>query len=133
MTGAQIREVLRLTTSGERGIMQVSGLRYTVDAAKDADKPAAERDRIVSVTLPDGSPLDPSKLYRVVMPDFLAMGGGGFNPVTSTIPADHINILQNRTLHDVFADMLHTLPQPLTPQLDGRITVLNQPPAKVEP
>ena len=126
MTGAQIREVLRLTTlNGERGIMQVSGLRYTVDAAKDAGKPAAERDRIVSVTLADGSPLDPSKLYRVVMPDFLALGGDGFDSVTSTIPADRIEILPSRTLHDVFAEMLRTLPQPLTPKLDGRLTVLN--------
>jgi 5'-nucleotidase len=110
MTGAQIREVLRITAMGGRGLMQVSGLRYTVDvAAKD-----------VSVTL------DPDKVYRVVMSDFLALGGEGFDAVTKTIPADRIEVLQNRKLYDVFAEALHTMPQPLTPKLDGRVTVVNR-------
>ncbi len=125
MTGAEIAEALRLTTNGERGIMQVSGMRYTYDAAKDADKPAAERNRIVSVTLPDGTPLDPQKIYTVGMPDFLATGGDGLLPVTRTIPPDRIRFDQNRPLHDVFADVLRAFPQPLVPKTDGRITVLN--------
>lgn len=133
MTGAEIQEVLRLTTAAGRGIMQVSGLRYTFDMTADKDKPVAERNRLVSVTLEDGSPLEPARLYRVAMPDFLAFGGDGFLPVTSTIPADRITILQDRTMHDVFADVLKTFPQPLTPKLDGRITVLNAPPHQQPP
>ncbi len=133
MTGAQIREVLRLTTGADRGIMQVSGLRYTFDAAAGKDKPAGERDRMLSVTLADGSPLDPEKLYRVAMPDFLAAGGDGFLPVTSTIPAGRVSVLQERTLHDLFAAELKSFPQPLTPALDGRITVLNAPPHQTPP
>ncbi|HSP14339.1 MAG TPA: 5'-nucleotidase C-terminal domain-containing protein [Thermoanaerobaculia bacterium] len=125
MTGAQIAEVLRLTTAGDRGIMQVSGLRYTFDAAKDADKPPAARNRLISVTLDDGTPLDPNKLYAVVMPDFLATGGDGFLPVTSTIPPERLRFDQNKALHDVFADVLRTFPQPLQPKIDGRITALN--------
>jgi 5'-nucleotidase len=127
MTGAQIAEVLRLTTTGDRGIMQVSGLRYTFDAAKDADKPPAQRNRLVSVTLEDGTPLDPDKPYTVVMPDFLATGGDGLSPVTRTIPADRFRFDQNKPLHDVFAEVLRTFPQPLVPKVDGRITVLNAP------
>ncbi|HSP34500.1 MAG TPA: 5'-nucleotidase C-terminal domain-containing protein [Thermoanaerobaculia bacterium] len=125
MTGAQIAEALRLTTNGERGIMQVSGLRYTYDAAKDRDKPANDRSRLVSVTLPDGTPLDPAKVYTVAMPDFLATGGDGLLPVTSAIPADRIRFDQVEPLHDVFADVLRSFPQPLVPKTDGRITVLN--------
>jgi len=121
MTGAQIAEVLRLTTNGDRGIMQVSGLRYTFDAARPAG------DRLVSVTLPDGTPLDPQKVYTVAMPDFLATGGDGLLPVTRTIPADRIRFDQNAPLHDVLADVLRTFPQPLVPKTDGRITVLNAP------
>lgn len=128
MTGQQLTDVLRLTTTGERGIMQVSGLRYTFDAAKDADKSPSERNRLVSVTLEDGTPLDPNKLYRVAMPDFLAGGGDGLQAVINAIPADRIVILPDRgPLHDVFADVLKTLPQPLVPKTDGRITVLNAP------
>lgn len=130
LTGAQITDILRLTTAGDRGIMQVSGLRYTYDAAKDADKAPAERNRLVSVTLDDGSPLDPTKLYRVAMPDFLATGGDGFLPVTSTLRPDRIVVMQDRPLHDLFVDVLKTFPQPLTPKLDGRITVLNPPPRR---
>ena len=131
MTGQQLTDTLRLTTSGERGIMQVSGLRYTFDAAKDADKPPSERNRLVSVTLEDGTPLDPNKLYRVAMPDFLAGGGDGLQVVINAIPADRIVILPDRGLmHDVFAEVLKTFPQPLVPKTDGRITVLNAPKAK---
>ena len=130
LTGAQIADILRLTTAGDRGIMQVSGLRYTYDAAKDADKAPAERNRLVSVTLDDGSPLDPTKLYRVAMPDFLAAGGDGFLPVTSTLPPDRVAEVQGPPLHDLFAEVLKTFPQPLTPKLDGRITVLNPPPRR---
>lgn len=128
LTGAQITDILRSTTAGDRGIMQVSGLRYTYDAAKDADKLPAERNRLVAVTLEDGSPLDPTKLYRVAVPDFLATGGDGFLPVTSTLTPDRVVLMQDPPLHDLFADVLKTFPQPLVPKLDGRITVLNPPP-----
>ncbi|HEX7422206.1 MAG TPA: 5'-nucleotidase C-terminal domain-containing protein [Thermoanaerobaculia bacterium] len=130
LTGAQITDLLRMTTVGDRGIMQVSGLRYTFDAAKDADKAPVDRNRLVSVTLEDGSPLDPAKLYRVAVPDFLATGGDGFLPITSTLTADRITITQDRPLHDLFADELKKFPQPLAPKLDGRITVLNPPPRR---
>ena len=127
LRGAQITDLLRMTTVGDRGIMQMSGLRYTFDAAKDADKAPPDRNRLVSVTLEDGSPLDPAKLYRVAVPDFLATGGDGFLPVTSTLTPDRITIIEDRPLHDLFSDELKKLPQPLAPKLDGRITVLNPP------
>ncbi|GAC1429730.1 MAG: bifunctional metallophosphatase/5'-nucleotidase [Thermoanaerobaculia bacterium] len=134
MTGAEIAEVLRLTTtSSERGIMQVSGLRYTYDAARDAEKPVIDRNRLVSVTLEDGSPLDPAKVYRVVMPDFLAAGGDGFLPVTRSIRPERMTVLRAKALHDVFVDVLRAYPQPLVPKLDGRITVLNAPEHPPEP
>ncbi|HEX9161282.1 MAG TPA: 5'-nucleotidase, partial [Thermoanaerobaculia bacterium] len=123
MTGAQITQALQLLTSSDRGLMQVSGLRYTVDA----QKPAA--DRLVSVTLDDGTPIDPAKLYRVAMPDFLASGGDGLLPVMRAIPAEHFTVLQDRTIRDVLPDVLRTFPQPLVPKTEGRIIVLNPPPS----
>jgi 5'-nucleotidase len=130
LTGAQILDILRLTTNGERGIMQVSGIRYTFDAAKDADKPPAVRNRLVAVTMEDGSPLDPTRLYRVAMPDFLASGGDALLPVMQNVPPDRIVVTLDRPLHDVFADVLKTFPQPLVPKVDGRVTVLNARPAE---
>ncbi len=125
MTGAQIAEVLRLTTTGMRGITQVSGLKYTVDAAKDNDKPAEQRNRILSVTREDGTPLDPDALYTVAMPDFIAYGGDNTNAVMSTIPRDRIQISYARPIRDVLAEMWAKRAQPLEPRTYGRITVLN--------
>ncbi len=128
MTGAEITEALRLSTLGERGIMQVSGVRYTFDAKKDSDKPPAERNRVLSVTLDDGTPIDPNKTYTVAMPDFIATGGDGLLPVTGTIPPERFRFDQNETVHDVLIDVLRTFPQPLVPKVEGRITVLNAQP-----
>ena len=119
MTGAQLLQTLRLTTTGARGIMQVSGLRYTVDAKRDPS------DRLVSATRDDGSPIDPDKLYSVVMPDFIAAGGDGTMDVMKDIPRERINISYLEPIRDVLVDVLKKRAQPLAPKLEGRITVLN--------
>jgi 5'-nucleotidase len=130
LTGAEVREMLRIASTGERGVLQVSGLHYTYDAAKDADKTPESRDRVTSVTLDDGSALDPQKIYTVAMPDFLATGGDAMQSVFAGVPADRVTINMDRPLRDIFASVLRTFPQPLTPKLDGRITVLNPPPSR---
>lgn len=130
LTGKQVEEVLRLTTTGERGIMQVSGIKYSYDAARDAAKPTAERDRLVSVTLPDGTPLDPNKIYKVAMPDFIAAGGDGTLPVMSVVPAERKQVLNARPIREVLIDVLKAWPQPIAPKLEGRVTVLNPEPAQ---
>lgn len=121
MTGAQIAAALRISVNGGRGVLQPSGFRFTVDYAKKGDDP------IVSVTTANGTPLDPTAIYSVAMPDFLANGGDGLLPVTQTIPADRIKIDQSRPIRDVTIDALRTMPQPLEPKPDGRITVENAP------
>ena len=96
MTGAQLKRMLEITSiGGGRGILQTSGLRYTFDEARDADKPAAQRNRLLSVTLADGKPLDPDALYRVATIDFLVTGEG-LEPLMKTIPADRIKIDYSR-------------------------------------
>ncbi|HEX2834041.1 MAG TPA: 5'-nucleotidase C-terminal domain-containing protein [Thermoanaerobaculia bacterium] len=127
MTAEQIKEMLRLTTSGNRGILQTSGIRYTIDMAKDADKDAAVRNRITEVTLPDGSPLDPQHLYTVVMPDFIAMGGDGVMELMQSIPQDRVQIFYARPIRDTMVDVLKKWNRPITPRFEGRITILNPP------
>ncbi|HUP46813.1 MAG TPA: bifunctional UDP-sugar hydrolase/5'-nucleotidase [Thermoanaerobaculia bacterium] len=118
MTGQQVIDALNVVSSTGRGLLQVSGLRYTVDAASGY--------RVTDVTV-DGEPIDRQKLYRVVMPDFLAYGGDGMAPVTSTIPAERISIDQARPVRDIVLEALQKRGLPLTPALDGRITVRNEP------
>lgn len=125
LTGGQILEALRITTAGDRPLLQVSGLRYSFDLAKDADRSLAERNRIVSVTLENGQPLDPSALYRVAMPDFLAQGGDGLLPVMQQVPKERVEISIDQPLREVLIPALEAFPQPLEPKLDGRIKMLN--------
>ncbi len=126
LTGAQLVEVLRTTTRGDRGFLQTSGLSYTIDATKDAARPAAERNRLVSVTLASGQPIEPEKLYKVAMPDFLLAGGEGLGPIMKGVPAARQQLhLELGSFREVFIHSLSAFPQPLTPKTEGRITVLN--------
>lgn len=126
LTGAQIEDVLRITSRGDRGFLQTSGLKYTIDAAKDADKPAPERNRLVSVALANGQPLDPAKLYKVAMPDFLLGGGEGLTALMKSVPADRQHLyLEMGSFREIFIRSLGAFPQPLAPKTEGRIVVLN--------
>ena len=127
LTGAQVEEMLRISVGGMRGVMQVSGLKYVADIEKDAGKPAAERNRIVSVTLSNGAPLEPEKLYDVIMPDFIAAGGDGMADVMKNVPADRIQTSYARPIRDLVIETLKKHPQPLVPKLEGRVTILNPP------
>jgi 5'-nucleotidase len=121
MTGDQIRRALEATTTGERGILQVSGLRYTFDEARTGN-------RLVSVTLDNGEPLDPNKLYKVVMPDFLVAGGDAMAAAMEGTPPDRIQIFQEQPIREALIETLRKRPMPLRPRVEGRITVLNPKP-----
>jgi 5'-nucleotidase len=127
LSGKQIFESMQATTGGQRGIFQVSGLRYTIDATKDADKDPAAKRRVTSVTLANGDPLDPDKLYKVVMPDFVAAGGDGMMDVMSGVPPERVQIFYGKTIRDIVADLIRARAPagPLVPKLEQRITVLN--------
>lgn len=118
MTGQQVIDALNAVSTGERGLIQVSGIHYIVDAAAGH--------RVVSVTLPDGTPIDVAGSYRVVMPDFLAHGGDGMAPVMNTIPAERIAVDQDAPLRDIVIEVLQKRGTPLTPVVEGRVTVLNR-------
>lgn len=122
MNGDELKRFLEVTTTGTRGIMQVSGLHYSYKATAEGEKPTGKT-LLVSVTHEDGSPLDPSKQYRVIMPDFLAAGGDGTQELMSTLPREQISISYLKPIRDVLIDVLSKRPQPIAPKLEGRITV----------
>jgi 5'-nucleotidase len=81
------------------------------------------------VTLADGRPLEREKLYKVALPDFLANGGDGLQPVMGTLTPDHKQIRNDLgTIREVFIAALRAFPQPLSPKTEGRITVVNAKP-----
>lgn len=120
MTGAELLDSLRLASTGGRGILQTSGLKYTIDWARPVN------DRVIDVTLENGQPLDPNARYKIVMPDFLAGGGDGQAPVMDKIGSNRITIDYSRPLREVFIDALKKRRQPLEPPQTGRITTLNE-------
>lgn len=56
LTGAQVRGVLEEGAASRYGVVQVSGLRW----AFDVDAPFGNR--VTRITLPDGTPIDPSSV-----------------------------------------------------------------------
>jgi 5'-nucleotidase len=125
LTGAQVKQTLEITSiGGGRGILQTSGLHYTFDESRDAGKPAAQRNRLLSVTLADGKRLDPAASYRVATIDFLVTGEG-LEPLMKTIPAERIRIDYSRPIRELLIDALKAMPQPLAPRVDGRVAVVN--------
>jgi 5'-nucleotidase len=74
LTGDQVYRLLeqQFGADGRTRILQVSGLRY----AYDSTRPAGQR--ITSVTLPNGAPMDRGATYTVAANSFIATGGDGF-------------------------------------------------------
>jgi 5'-nucleotidase/UDP-sugar diphosphatase len=72
LTGEQIAEALEVGVNGHHAIFQISGLKMRYDTRQPIGS------RVLSVTLNDGSPIDPDEYYTVVTNSFLAAGGGEY-------------------------------------------------------
>lgn len=90
-----IERGLRAYPNGTNGaFLQVSGIEYTFDASKSADK------RLVQV-LYQGKPLDKNQIFKVAISDYLYNGGDNYDEfkdaevlqtdsLLMTVLADHI-------------------------------------------
>jgi 5'-nucleotidase len=94
----------------------VSGLTVKYDPAKPKGA------RIVSVTMSDGTPLSDARTYNVVMNDFLATGGEGYNASGRATSSRPLNIVDL----DALIDYLRTLPTPITAPAEVRIAPVTQ-------
>jgi 5'-nucleotidase len=110
MTGQQIRDLLNQQWGTKTTMLQISGLTYTWDE----NLPAGQK--IVSILLPDGSPLDPSTSYTVTANVFLAGGGDGFTVFTKAT-----NKVIGPVDLEALIDFIKTQPQPFTYGIDNRI------------
>lgn len=116
LTGEELVALLDAALDYGR-MMQVSGMKVEVDRAARSSGGDG-----ISVTLSDGSAIDPRTLYKLALVDFLAAGGDGLEPVTSRIPRERIRVFNERPfLRDLLADAWRARAQPLVPLLDGRI------------
>ncbi|HWJ04062.1 MAG TPA: 5'-nucleotidase C-terminal domain-containing protein, partial [Verrucomicrobiae bacterium] len=116
MTGAQVKKVLEYMVSGAKTPGHISGFKF----AWDPNKPV--NSRVVKFTLPDGSPVDMNKVYKVAAPDFIATGGDGY-----PFPANSANLANPHILvRDALIDDLKAR-KILNYQPDGRIQYYVQP------
>ena len=112
LTGEQVIQVLEEGAGSRYGTVQVSGLTWSYDA----DAPFGNR--VASVTLPDGSPIDPAATYRIATNNFMAGGGDAFTTLTegSNVIDTGINLV------DAVVRYLEQH-SPVDPQVEGRLTV----------
>jgi 5'-nucleotidase len=115
LTGAQLKAILeqQFQASGDK-ILQVSGLKETYD------KTRAEGDRITSLTLADGTAIDPAATYSVACNSFLATGGDAF-----TVFKQGTDVTSFGTDVDAFEHYVESLSQPFAvpdPATAPRIT-----------
>jgi 5'-nucleotidase/UDP-sugar diphosphatase len=100
---------------GAGGFAQVSKeVKYTI--TYDAD---GKNGKISDVTV-GGKPVDPGRLYRIATNDYMANGGDGYVIFKNSVDTFNTSMLMN----DVFIDYVKSLPQPVAPATDGRITVM---------
>jgi 2',3'-cyclic-nucleotide 2'-phosphodiesterase (5'-nucleotidase family) len=76
LSGAEVRRVLEESLAYGR-VTQVSGIRYEYEAD------APDMERVVAVTLADGTPLDVLRDYRIVCNNFMAGGGDNYTTLSN--------------------------------------------------
>ena len=115
MTGAQLRGLLDAMLSKPVND-HVSGLTITYDPWRPAGL------RIVSATMADGSPLSDTRAYNVILNDFLATGGEGYNAAGRATASRPLNIVDL----DALIDYLKSLPAPIAAPTEVRIAPVAQ-------
>jgi 2',3'-cyclic-nucleotide 2'-phosphodiesterase (5'-nucleotidase family) len=94
----------------------VSGMIIKYDPSKP------QGSRIVSVTMSDGSPLSDARTYKVIVNDFLATGGEGYNAGGRATSSKPLNIVDL----DALIDYLRSLPAPISAPTEVRIAPIAQ-------
>jgi len=89
----------------------VSGLTIKYDPSKPKGS------RLVSAAMADGAPLSDAKSYNVIVNDFLATGGEGYNAGGRASVSKPLNIVDL----DALIDYLKQLPEPIAAPTGARI------------
>jgi 2',3'-cyclic-nucleotide 2'-phosphodiesterase/3'-nucleotidase len=71
LNGAEVKQLFEDGLAGNR-VPVVGGVKF----GYDLDRPAGQR--LISITLADGSPLDDHRTYKVAANNFMATGGDGY-------------------------------------------------------
>jgi 5'-nucleotidase len=114
MTGAQLRGLIEAMLAKSVND-HVSGMTIKYDPSKPAGS------RVVSVTMADGAPLSDTRTYNVIVNDFIATGGEGYNAGGRATASKSLNIVDL----DALIDYLKSLPSPITAPTEVRIAPIS--------
>jgi 2',3'-cyclic-nucleotide 2'-phosphodiesterase (5'-nucleotidase family) len=109
--GAALRAYLERLVARADARVHVSGLTMTYDST------AAVGNRVRRVTMANGAPLDTAARYRVILNDFMALGGEGLGVTTGAIRTEPLSIVDL----DALIAYLRKLPQPVHAPAEVRI------------
>jgi 2',3'-cyclic-nucleotide 2'-phosphodiesterase (5'-nucleotidase family) len=109
--GATLRAYLERLVSRPDARVHVSGLTMTYDSA------AAPGARLRSVTMANGAPLDTTARYRVILNDFMALGGEALGFTTGVVRTEPLSIIDL----DALIAYLRKQPQPVRAPAELRI------------
>jgi 5'-nucleotidase len=120
LSGDELKRLLQIAYGTKKGVFQVSGLNVKLNRCPG---PA----RFLGATFVNGRPLEPTKLYRVTMPDFLARGGDGLGPALEPLPPGRIDLGQARpgTLRDELIAYWRGRKAPISAPTLGRISYVD--------
>jgi 5'-nucleotidase / UDP-sugar diphosphatase len=127
LTGAELKSSLENGVSqweaGAGRFLQVAGLKYTFDLSQ---KPGARVTDVQVGTAAAGfKPLDAAATYKVVVNNFIAGGGDGFDALKTAKGTRVDTYLPD---YQVFSEYIASL-KTVDPKVEGRITILNEPKA----
>ncbi|MCR4433121.1 MAG: 5'-nucleotidase C-terminal domain-containing protein [Caldiserica bacterium] len=122
LTGAQIAALLEQQwppTQTATRTLQISGIKYSY---RPTNPPGS---RIVSLTLEDGTPIDPATKYSVVCNEFIATGGDKFTVFLQGTNVQRTAIRDLTAFIDYILWKFGTPPAntPITAAIEGRITI----------
>jgi 2',3'-cyclic-nucleotide 2'-phosphodiesterase (5'-nucleotidase family) len=115
MTGSQLRGLLEAMLTKSPPNDHVSGMTIKYDPSRPASS------RIVSVTMADGTPLSDARTYNVIVNDFIATGGEGYNAGGRATASKPLNVVDL----DALIDYLKALPSPITAPTEVRIAPIS--------
>jgi 5'-nucleotidase len=126
VTGKELKTILLVAESGARGFGSFSGLKLKlidpkidltpVDLNQDGKFDPWEVDRILSLTLPNGDPIQMDRIYTLGLSDFLVTGGDDLGWAMSQIPPERIQMNTGILARDALVQYIEFQKELNTPQ-----------------
>jgi 2',3'-cyclic-nucleotide 2'-phosphodiesterase/3'-nucleotidase len=113
LTGAEVKQAIEEGLRSGR-VTQQSGLKFTFDPGLPAGT------RVTAIALTDGSPLEPTKTYKVAANNFMASGGDDYYTLARGRNLQDTGIVIRQAMEEYVA-ALEQQGKPLDVKIDGRI------------